>query len=45
LQAAIGPGDVVLVKGSHGSRMGGVVEALRRGAAARPGAALGTASG
>jgi UDP-N-acetylmuramoyl-tripeptide--D-alanyl-D-alanine ligase len=42
LRAAIKPGDVVLVKGSHGSRMGGVVEALQAGA---PGSALGAANG
>lgn len=32
--AAIGPGDIVMVKGSNGSRMGRIVAALRQAAAA-----------
>ena len=35
---AVRPGDVVMVKGSHGSRMGLIVEALLAGAAPRPAA-------
>lgn len=38
----IRPGDVVVVKGSHGSRMGLIVEALLAGAAARRPAANGS---
>lgn len=38
----IRPGDVVVVKGSHGSRMGLIVEALLNGAAARRSAANGS---
>ena len=35
---AVGPGDAIMVKGSLGSRMGPLVEALKRqfGAAAAP---------
>jgi UDP-N-acetylmuramoyl-tripeptide--D-alanyl-D-alanine ligase len=38
VSGAIRPGDVVMVKGSHGSRMGLIVEALLAGAAPRPAA-------
>jgi UDP-N-acetylmuramoyl-tripeptide--D-alanyl-D-alanine ligase len=38
VEGGIRPGDVIMVKGSHGSRMGLIVEALLAGAAPRPAA-------
>ena len=41
LMEAIAPGDVIMIKGSNGSRMGPIVASLKQKFARRDGAAIG----